>query len=230
MKIALFDIDGTLVWTHGAGGRAMRRALLAVNGSEGPRDHRYDGKTDKQIVREAMAAEGFTADIVDARMTAILDRYLAELARELNSADHQARALPGVHALIDAVAERDDVVLGLLTGNVVAGADRKLRAVGLDPARFLVGAFGDDHEHRHELPPIARARAALHLGRDVRGDACVIIGDTPNDVACGRPIGARAIAVATGHYDVAALAACGPDALFGDLADTAAVLEAIVNA
>ena len=230
MKIALFDIDGTLVWTQGAGGRAMRRALFAINGSEGPSGHRYDGKTDKQIVREAMTTEGFGAEIVDARMSAILERYLAELAGELSGDDHMARALPGVHALIDAVAERDDVVLGLLTGNVVAGADRKLRAVGLDPARFLVGAFGDDHEHRHELPPIARARAALHLGRDVRGEACVIIGDTPADVACGRPIGARAIAVATGHYDLAALAACAPDAVFADLNDTAAVLEAIVNA
>jgi phosphoglycolate phosphatase len=227
MRIVLFDIDGTLVWTKGAGKRAMERALLAVIGNNGPDGHRYDGKTDRQIVREAMLLTGHEAAQVEAHMEAVIARYLTELDVELDRDDHGAFALPGVHALLDAVHAEDDLVLGLLTGNVIPGAERKLRAVGIEPSRFLIGAYGSDHESRPELPPIARARAAALLGRDVQGADCVIIGDTPMDVACGRPIGARAIAVATGHYDVAALTACAPDAVFADLTDTAAVLEAI---
>jgi len=230
MKIALFDIDGTLVWTHGAGRRAMQRALAAVVGQSGPQDHRYDGKTDKQIVREAMRTDGFTDADIDARMDVVLARYLAELSAELDAADHGAELLPGVGEVLDVIEARDDVVLGLLTGNLLAGAERKLLAVGIDPARFVVGAFGSDHEDRPELPGIARERASALLGRQVRGEACVIIGDTPSDVACARPIGARTIAVATGSYDVRQLTECAPHAVFPDLSDTDAVLRAIVDA
>ena len=230
MKIALFDIDGTLVWTHGAGRRAMERALTVVFGTSGPPGHRYDGKTDMQIVREAMRIEGFEDHVIDARMDQACTLYLRELELELGGADHGANLLPGVADVLDALDARDDVVLGLLTGNIVAGAECKLRAVGLEPERFVVGAFGSDHEHRPELPAIAQARASALLGRAVPGGSCVIVGDTPSDVACGRGIGARAIAVATGHYDVDALAACMPDTVFADLTDTEAVVRAIVDA
>jgi phosphoglycolate phosphatase-like HAD superfamily hydrolase len=230
MKVALFDIDGTLLWTKGAGRRAMERALAANIGTSGPADHRYDGKTDRQIVREAMRHEGFADAEVDARMERVMANYVAELTVELERDDHGVELLPGVLELLDALEKRDDVVLGLLTGNVVHGAERKLRCVGIEFARFPVGAFGSDGEHRHDLPAIARDRASAHIGRPVRGDACVIIGDTPSDVACGRGIGARAIAVATGHYDVASLEACNPHAVFPDLTDTMAIVRAIVDA
>jgi phosphoglycolate phosphatase-like HAD superfamily hydrolase len=230
MKIALFDIDGTLLWTKGAGRRAMERALKANIGTTGPADHRYDGKTDKQIVRESMSLTGFSDADIDAKMDPILASYLDELIVELDRDDHGVEVLPGVHALLDALEPRDDVVLGLLTGNVVAGAERKLRVVGIDFARFPVGAFGSDGEHRHDLPAIARDRATVHTGTAVPGSSCVIIGDTPSDVACGRGIGARAIAVATGHYDVASLEACNPHAVFRDLTDTDAVIRSIVDA
>jgi phosphoglycolate phosphatase-like HAD superfamily hydrolase len=218
MKIVLFDIDGTLLWTKGAGRRAMLRALAANIGTSGPADHRYDGKTDRQIVREAMQSEGFTDADVDAKMAPVLERYLVELMVELDREDHGVALLPGVPELLDALEARDDIVLGLLTGNVV------------DFGRFRVGAYGSDGEHRHDLPAIARERASAHVGRDVNGESCVIIGDTPSDVACGRGIGARAIAVATGAYDVAALAACEPHAVFPDLTDTAAIVRAIIDA
>ena len=230
MKVALFDIDGTLLWTKGAGRRAMERALAANIGTSGPADHRYDGKTDRQIVREAMRHEGFADAEVDARMERVMANYVAELTVELERDDHGVELLPGVLELLDALEKRDDVVLGLLTGNVVHGAERKLRCVGIEFARFPVGAFGSDGEHRHDLPAIARDRASAHIGRPVRGDACVIIGDTPSDVACGRGIGARAIAVATGHYDIASLEACNPHAVFPDLTDTMAIVRAIVDA
>ena len=230
MKVVLFDIDGTLLWTKGAGRRAMVRALAANIGTSGPADHRYDGKTDRQIVREAMRHEGFGDTEVDAKMEPVLASYLAELMVELDREDHGVALLPGVLELLDALEERDDIVLGLLTGNVVDGAERKLRVVGIDFGRFRVGAYGSDGEHRHDLPAIARDRASAHVGRNVSGESCVIIGDTPSDVACGRGIGARAIAVATGGYDVAALTACAPYAVFPDLTDTAAVVRAIVDA
>ena len=230
MKVALFDIDGTLLWSRGAGRRAMERALEAIVGSRGAADHRYDGKTDRQIVREAMRHAGFSDGDVDAAMDRVIARYLTELAVELDRSDHGVEVLPGVHDVLDALESRDDVVLGLLTGNVVDGAERKLRTAGIDFARFSVGAFGSDGEHRHDLPAIARTRASAHTGREVSGAACVIIGDTPSDVACGRSIGARAIAVATGHFDVPSLRACDPHAVFGDLTDTAAVVRAIVDA
>ncbi|HEY2849838.1 MAG TPA: HAD family hydrolase [Gemmatimonadaceae bacterium] len=230
MKIALFDIDGTLLWSKGAGRRAMERALLAIAGSAGSADHRYDGKTDRQIVREAMRHAAFSDADIDAAMDRVIERYLEELGVELGRADHGVELLPGVREVLDALESRDDVVLGLLTGNVVDGAERKLRAAGLDFARFAVGAYGSDGEHRHDLPAIARDRASVRTGRSVRGECCVIIGDTPNDVACGRSIGARAIAVATGHFDVPALRACNPHAVFADLTDAAAVVRAIVDA
>jgi phosphoglycolate phosphatase len=230
MKIVLFDIDGTILWTRGAGRRAMERAFKAHIGTTGPAEHRYDGKTDKQIIREAMLLSGFTDADVEAKMEPVLASYLTELLIELDREDHGVEVLPGVGALLDALERRDDVVLGLLTGNIADGAERKLRTVGIDFARFPVGAFGSDGEHRHDLPAIARDRASAHIGRPVSGDACVIIGDTPSDVACGRGIGARAIAVATGHFDVAALEACNPHAVFPDLTNTAAVVRAIVDA
>ncbi|MGH7653229.1 MAG: HAD family hydrolase [Gemmatimonadaceae bacterium] len=230
MKVALFDIDGTLLWSKGAGRRAMERALDAIAGSRGAADHRYDGKTDRQIVREAMRHAGFSDGDIDAAMERVIARYLTELAVELDRADHGVEVLPGVREVLDALESRDDVVLGLLTGNVVDGAERKLRAVGIDFARFAVGAFGSDGEHRHDLPAIARERASVRTGGTISGECCVIIGDTPSDVACGRSIGARAIAVATGHFDVASLRACEPHAVFADLTDTAAVVRAIVDA
>lgn len=230
MKIALFDIDGTLIRSNGAGRRAMQRALRSTAGTAGPDDHRYDGKTDRQIVREALVHASVGDEEMERQISEVLERYLDELATELAGSDHGAQQLPGAAELLDAVESRDDLVLGLLTGNLLTGAERKLRAVGIDPSRFVVGAFGSDHEHRHELPAIARDRASAHLGRAVPSEACVIIGDTPNDVACARPIGARAIAVATGGYDMESLAACRPEAVFANFLDTGAVLQAIADA
>lgn len=230
MKVALFDIDGTILLAHGAGRRAMERALLEAAGAAGPGGQHYAGKTDPQIVREAMRHTGFSDADVDARMPAILDRYLRELENELAVAcAGHITTLPGVVEVLDACDAHDAVLLGLLTGNLALGAERKLRAVGMSPARFVVGAFGSDHEDRAVLAALARERASARLGRDVRGPQCVVIGDTPADVACAQAIGARTIAVATGSYSVAALRATGADAVFEDLRDTVAVMEAILG-
>ncbi len=230
MKIVLFDIDGTLLMSDGAGRRSMERALLARFGTAGPKSYRYGGKTDKLIVRETMRLEGIPDADIDAAMDDIIATYLRNLREELSSNAGAARALPGVFALLEAVEQHDDLVLGLLTGNVEEGAGVKLRAVKMDPQRFKVGAFGSDHEERPMLPPIAQQRASALLGRNVPGERLVILGDTEHDMTCGLGVGARAIGVATGGVTRGVLESHAPAAVFDDFSDTARVLEAILDA
>jgi phosphoglycolate phosphatase len=228
-KLVLFDIDGTLLWTDGAGRRAVFGALFERFGAVDPGDHRFDGKTDPQIVRELLRKTGVDDAEIDAHLDRILERYYSLLREELDGADHREHVFPGVHELLDELEARDDVVLGLLTGNIEAGAHAKLAAVGIPPQRFVVGAFGSDHHDRPELPEIARRRAERVLGHPVAGQDVVVIGDTPADVACGVGIGARAIGVATGRYSVEELKACDAAAVFPDLTDTDAVVRAILG-
>jgi phosphoglycolate phosphatase len=226
-RLVLFDIDGTLLHSHGAGRRAMEAALLETFGTKGSPAYRYDGKTDKQIVRDLMREEGFSDAIINARMPDVLDTYVEGLQREIASPHTRVEAIAGVMPLLDALVHRSHCIVGLLTGNLEPGAQHKLTAAGIDFGRFALGAYGSDHEIRAELPAIAQQRAREVLGLAIEGSAMVIVGDTPSDIACGRPIGARAIAVATGHYSVASLSEHEPDALFNDLGDTEAVLRAI---
>lgn len=230
MKLVLFDVDGTLLLSDGAGRSAMEGALDAVFGTTGDPSYRYDGKTDRQIVRDLMRKEGHGDAHIDERMERLLECYVSGLRRELAQGERRARRLEGVAELLDELEQRDDVVLGLLTGNLAEGAAMKLESAGIDPARFRVSAFGSDHELRPELPAIAQRRAQELLGMDIRGERVVVIGDTPADIECGRAIGARAIAVATGRYGVEELARHHPMAVFPDLLDTRAVLECIVAA
>jgi phosphoglycolate phosphatase len=162
-------------------------------------------------------------------MPLLLDRYVRYLGEELLTSAAKVETMPGVNELLDALAQRDDAIVGLLTGNLVAGAKAKLASVGIDFEQFKVGAFGSDHELRGELPAVAQQRARAELGVDVAGADVVVIGDTPADIDCGRSIGARAIAVATGSYSVDDLRAHRPAAVFEDLSDTAAVIDAIMN-
>ena len=227
MKLVLFDIDGTLLWTDGAGRRAIHDALREVFGTVGPSDYWFDGKTDRQIVRDLMRLEGFDDAVIDERLPQVLALYVEGLHRELKSPAHPPRTLPGVPELLDALDGAPGIVLGLLTGNIAEGADAKLRAASIDPSRFRIGAFGSDHELRPELPAIAHKRANEMMSLDLRGDAVVVIGDTPADIQCGRALGARAIGVATGRYSVEQLMEHGPVAVFEDLSDTDAVVAAI---
>jgi phosphoglycolate phosphatase-like HAD superfamily hydrolase len=229
MRVVLFDIDGTILLSGGAGRLSMEAALREAFGTSGPAEYRYGGKTDKLIVRETMRLAGFDDPTIDARMPAVLAAYLTGLRAEFANG-RRAYTLPGVVALLDAVEAADDLVLGLLTGNLVEGARVKLGSAGLLHERFLVGAYGSDHEDRPMLPPIARERASALLGHEVPGERLIIIGDTPADVQCGRGVGARAIGVATGGFSVDELTEHAPVATFADLSDTARVLEAIRDA
>lgn len=228
-RLVLFDIDGTLLWSDGAGRRAIHRALIEIFGETGPADHRFDGKTDPQIVRELMRSVGHDDSVIDQRMNQLFARYVVCLREELRNPSHQAKALPGVLPLLEVLARRDDVAIGLLTGNLVEGARAKLEAVGIDPDVFVVGAYGTDHELRPELPAIAQQRACDLLGTAIAGGDIVIIGDTPADMECGRDVGARAIGVTTGRYSRDELMASGAVAVFDDLSDTDAVVDAILD-
>jgi phosphoglycolate phosphatase len=230
MRLVLFDIDGTLLNSEGLGRASMQRALAEVFGSPGNPSYRYDGKTDKQIVRDVMRLEGHSDEHIDSRMDSVVLLYLEGLRIGAKSGTFRVRPHPGVMELLDVLEPRKDVVLGLLTGNVEAGARVKLTAAGIDPDRFRINAFGSDHEHRPELPAIAQRRASETLGLDIAGERVIVIGDTPADIECGRSLGAKAIGVATGHYTVEQLEKHKPYAVFPSLADTAKLLETIVNA
>jgi len=230
MRLVLFDIDGTLLNSGGMGRASMQRALGMIFGSPGNPSYRYDGKTDKQIVRDVMRLEGHTDEHIDSRMEKLIDLYLEGLRTGAKGGKFNVRPLEGVVDLLDALEPREDVVLGLLTGNVEPGARIKLTAAGLDPDRFRINAFGSDHENRPELPAIARRRANETLGLDIAGDRVVVIGDTPADIECGRSLGAKAIGVASGHYTVEQLRAHNPYAVFPSLKNTQLVLETILNA
>lgn len=228
--LVLFDIDGTILLTSGAGRRAITAALTAEVGEVDGFDRvRFDGKTDPQIVTELLRAAGHERAEDPDIIRAVCRRYVGLLADELQHPRSVTTLMPGISELLDALERNGSVVLGLLTGNIAEGAALKLAAGGIMPERFQVGAYGSDSAHRPDLPPIATRRAAAHFGYEPRGREVVIIGDTPADVTCGASIGARAIAVATGSYSMESLSAAGAHAAFADLADTSRVLEAILG-
>jgi phosphoglycolate phosphatase-like HAD superfamily hydrolase len=229
-KLVLFDVDGTILQSAGAGRRAIHAALsgwgIDLASASGIR---FDGKTDPQIVVEILDASGDPAPDDPARIAEVLALYLSHLEHELAAPGQRSRLMPGIPELLDRLERDAGVVLGLLTGNIVLGARLKLRAAGLNPERFRVGAYGSDHRHRGELPAIAVRRAEPHFGRVPQGTEIVIIGDTPADVRCGEGLGVRAVAVATGGYTVAELEATGASVVFPDFSEVERVMEAILS-
>ena len=229
IKLVLFDIDGTILLTSGAGRRAMVAAVGEEIGSDSVAPIRFDGKTDPQIVTELLEGAGVAEPVSSEQIDRICRRYVQLLADELSRPTTRTTVMPGVHTLLDRLDGEDGVLLGLLTGNVAGGATLKLQSAGIDPQRFRVGAFGSDAAHRPDLPPIAVERASRYFGRDPSGAEVVIIGDTPADIACGECISARAVAVATGGYSLSDLQACHPYAVFQDLTDTEQVMHSILR-
>ena len=226
MKLLLFDIDGTILKTH-IGRRTIDHTLSRLCGRPISSEQvSFSGKTDPQIMREILLKNGFSASEMAALVPEVLAGY-AEAAREA-IAPHHIEVLPGVRALIDHLAAQATVQLALLTGNLEETAYLKLEAVGLAPY-FPFGAFGSDHADRAELPPIAVERAYAHTGRSYTGKDVVIIGDSENDVLCGRGIGVFAVAVATGRVSRDALAAQNPDLLLDDLCDHDHFMRKVVN-
>jgi phosphoglycolate phosphatase len=226
-KLVLFDIDGTLLNTQGAGARAFRRAMLEVYGETGPIDtYEFHGRTDPQIARELLRMAGFDDARIDPHLSALWDAYLRELEIELAAPANGVGVLAGVTPLLDALHHTGHHLVALLTGNIEQGARLKLGSAGLW-GRFDLGAYGSDHERRDRLPAVAVRRARERSGIHFRGRDVVIIGDTPFDVSCGRSLGVWAVAVATGKHTVQELADVGADVVLPDLSDTERALAAI---
>ena len=221
--VLLFDIDGTLVLTGGAGGRAMTRAFEDLygipNGFEGVP---FNGRTDSWILSRAAAAHG----IDDDALLRFKPLYLDYLAEELHKPGPRKGVMPGISPLLDALAQRDDVFLALLTGNYELGARLKLQHFDLW-RYFACGAFGDTTHDRNGLLSEALERVAVCGGPKAAPADTVIIGDSPLDVAVAVTGGARSIAVATGSHTTDELHASGADVVFQDLSDLEAVLAAL---
>lgn len=219
--LLLWDIDGTLIASGGAGMRALQRALHDVFGLEGSlADIDFGGRTDTWIMREVFRK--FSLPATPGNLSRYFEGYVAALPAEL--ANPHARVLPGVREILRAAATHGGFAQGLLTGNMRRGAEVKLAHHGLWD-HFAFGAFADDSEHRNELGPHAVRRALERHGVNFAADDVWIIGDTPHDIACGKAIGARTLAVGTGGSTVEQLRAQAPTAVLADLADTAAVLR-----
>ena len=235
VRVILWDIDGTLLRSTRAG--AFREyivpAVASVFGTAGRLDElrHVSGMTDLQIVAEALRDEGITPERIRERVAELRTRFMIEMRRVM--AAHTAQnplfqSLSGVPQILERVASHPRYLSSLLTGNLEPAAYLKLQLVGLEHFFQLPGAFGDDSHDRRDLPALAAARLNVHLKLDLRPTQFIVIGDTPNDIACARHFGARAVAVCTGRFDSReSLAAHHPDAMLDDLSDSSLVLQTL---
>ncbi len=215
--LLLFDIDGTILNTGGAGHRAMEAAFQRRHRRpDACRGFSFGGMTDRAILRRSLRAIEAPED--DGEIGALLDLYLEHLAAELRGSPDAAALCPNVIPLLDHLATHQQTAVGLGTGNVRAGALLKLAAVGL-AERFSFGGFGCDAEDRGALLRAGALRGADALGMSLDRCRVVVIGDTPRDVEAARAIGARCVAVATGTFSREQLASCAPDLCCDDLSD-----------
>jgi phosphoglycolate phosphatase-like HAD superfamily hydrolase len=230
LRVILWDIDGTLLRSRRQGffNDYMAPVLLRVFGTAGRLgDAPVSGMTDLQIVSEALREEGYTAEQVRGRAAELAPLYLERL-EHLTRAEQVFYALPGAREALEALEREPRYLNSLLTGNVEPVAHLKLRLVGLADFFRLPGAFGEDSHDRRDLPAVARERLSRRLGIDLSPGQLIVIGDTPNDIACARHFGARAVAVATGRsHTPDDLLAHNPDALLPDLTDTDLLLRTL---
>src|SRR5258708_6549258 len=216
--LVLFDIDGTLLIGAGSGRAATERAMREVFGTVGAlAEYQFAGKTDYYTLVELLTPEGFS----EAQVASVLPHYSEVLTRHMIDVmgDYELKALPGARELVQTLATRQDVLLGILTGNVPQMADLKLRSVGFDPSHFVINAYGTEARIRRELAPLALERAEKHATRHFAPEDVIIIGDTADDIDTGHSIGARVIAVCTGFAKRPGLEQHHPFALLDNLSD-----------
>jgi phosphoglycolate phosphatase len=225
LRLVLFDIDGTLLTTNGVARKAFGEALDDVFQRPTVASQvDFAGKTDQQIYYDIATGSGIDAETIEMKKDDALAAFLALLEKRIDA--DNCLALAGVHDLLNALEEEDVATVALLTGNMLRGAFIKLTPPGLN-RYFTFGAFGNDARYRYQLPAIALERAYNRTGVAFKGKEVVIIGDTPNDIECGRHLNVRSIAVASGTFAAEELEEHRPDFLFSDLINTDGVLEAI---
>ncbi|MCB8926449.1 MAG: HAD hydrolase-like protein [Ardenticatenaceae bacterium] len=226
-KLLLFDIDGTLIHSNGAGRLTIAYALEKLFGTCGPLEHyNMSGKTDPRIITDLLTAIGIAPKEIKKQLPAVYE-LMAEHGQRI-FIEREMLACPGVPELLTHLAGREDVLVGLLTGNSQLTAPLKLSAAGIDPLQFKVGAYGSDAMDRNELPAIGMKRANQLTGSVFNGNNTVIIGDTPADILCARAGKATAVAVASGWHAASTLADYHPDHLFDDLVDTELVVQTLL--
>ncbi len=214
IRLVLFDIDGTLIRSGGAGTRAFTQTFKQVFGApQATEGISFSGRTDTALVRECLTRIGLETTPEHVSMffetyVTILQKNLQELPGEIcPGAEEWLTGLESIH-------HRPEI--GLLTGNIRRGAELKLASYGLW-SRFSFGGYGDDHEDRNQIARVAFQRGVERLGTSLRGDEVLVIGDTPHDIACGRAIHAKVLAVGTGGHSVAELEPYHADWLVPDL-------------
>jgi phosphoglycolate phosphatase-like HAD superfamily hydrolase len=211
--LILFDIDGTLIYTGGAGSTALNLAFYTLFGIQDAFEGiAMAGKTDIQIIKEGLKGHDFSYD--NGNLEKMKESYLQFLSTEIYNPDRRLK--PGIGKILH-VLRKEGTVLGLLTGNLEQGAWIKLKPFGIH-SFFSGGAFGSDHEDRNKLLPIALEKFSA-LGFHFRPHDCIVVGDTPRDVECAKVHGAFCIAVATGPYSRQDLSNTDADIVFDTLAD-----------
>jgi len=222
MKLLLFDIDGTLLLTNGAGTRAANRAFEQIYGIKNAMNQiDAAGKTDPLILKEIFLNE-LNRDYAQQEARALYDHYIPFLEEETGKAE--ITVMPGVRQLLENLTTREDMVLGVATGNIEEGAWIKLRSAGLDK-HFKFGGFGSDSHSREHLILKALDRAKDHTAHPTEFEKIFVIGDTPYDINHGRAAGALTVGVATGSYSRAQLEEHNPDHLFDDLNNLQSVIR-----
>jgi phosphoglycolate phosphatase len=222
-RLLLFDIDGTLIHSGGAGVHALKSAFTErFDIIDDLHDIEIAGMTDSGIVVSILNKHKIPA--TNENVSAFLDSYVHFLSLELPR--RVGKLLPGVLELLEKLKSRPHLVLALLTGNVSRGAQLKLEHYGVWHF-FEFGAFADDHHDRNRLGTVARARAKEKHGRQFSASEIDVIGDTPRDIACGKAFGARTIAVATGTWSCDQLAKYQPDFLIDDLSDVEGIIDTL---
>jgi phosphoglycolate phosphatase len=231
LRILLWDIDGTLIRSNlpGAFKEYFTPMLEEVFGTAGCLPElQVSGMTDLQIVAEALRHEGFTNEHIRERIGELRERYMAAMRKVAGNGEEIFELLPGVREVLAATAAHPRYASALVTGNIEPAAYLKMELVGLSKFFTLPGAFGDESHDRRDLPALAADRIRKHLQLDLAAEQFIVIGDTPNDIACARHFGARALAVATSRmYSIDDLRACHPDGLLPDFSNIEVVLRTL---
>ncbi len=223
MKIVLFDIDGTLISTGGAGTKSLNIAFEEVLGiRETFKNFEMAGKTDVQIIKEGLLIHGINPTFT--LIQELIKHYLKNLEKQMNN--NAKHLKPGVLSFLN-IIQMLKYPTGLLTGNLENGARIKLEPFGLN-SYFPFGAFGSDHEDRRYLLPVALTRFSRISKYRVPFQQCIVVGDTPRDIACAKPYGAKVIAVATGPYSFEELSKTGADLVVQDLSETDKILNFLI--
>jgi phosphoglycolate phosphatase-like HAD superfamily hydrolase len=233
LRILLWDIDGTLLHSprRGAFKDYTVPMLEEVFGTAGRLPQMVvAGMTDLQIVAEALKDEGFTNEHILERIDHLRESYMTAMHKATSNNEEFFELLPGVREVLQAVSDHPRYHSALLTGNIQAAANLKMKLVGISEFFDLPGAFGDESHDRRHLPAFAAERIRARLEIDLLAEQFIVIGDTPNDIECARHFGARSLAVGTGRlYGKDDLLACDPDALLPNLSDLALVMETLSN-